>query len=65
MCVENVKRMGALHPSPLRERELVRSNDETNMESERKYSERTGSGVHNNTRNVVCFFDLNYYFAAM
>ena len=48
-----------------RERELVRSSDETNMESERKYSERTGSGVHNNTRNVVCFFDLNYYFAAM
>ena len=42
MCVENVKRMGALHPSPLRERELV-SSYETNMESERKYSERTGS----------------------
>lgn len=42
VCVENVKRMGALHPSPLKERELV-SSHETNMESERKYSERTGS----------------------
>ena len=43
----------------------MRSNDETNMEGERKYSERTGSGVHNNTRNFVCLFDVNYYFAAM
>lgn len=35
MCVENVKRMGALHPSPLRERELV-SSHETNMGERKK-----------------------------
>lgn len=65
VCVENVKRMGALHPSPLRERELV-SSHETWKAKESIQSVQVPKGSYrNNTRNVVCFFDLNYYFAAM
>ena len=62
MCVENVKRMGALHPSPIRE--FARDEHGKRKKVFRAYRFQKVRIVIIREMLFV-FFDLNYYFAAM